>query len=55
MSTLALILKHGKREDLQPFAQKIYDCIIEANCLQNKFRLTRKYGIKIIQRVGKIY
>lgn len=49
---LAQILKHGKREDMRPYTEKIFTCISNSKCLDDTYRLSRKYAIKIIQRIG---
>lgn len=51
---LASILKHGKREDLKPYTESIFKSIIASKCLEDTYRLSRRYAIKIIQRIGKI-
>lgn len=50
---LAAILKLGKREDLKSYTETIFNCIISSKCLDDFYRLSRKYAIKIIQRIGK--
>lgn len=52
LMALASILKHGKREDLKPYTENIFKCILASKCLEDSYRLSRKYAIKIIQRIG---
>ncbi|XP_075230882.1 tubulin folding cofactor D [Lycorma delicatula] len=52
LSSLAAILKHGEREDLLPHAPKLLSFILNSKCRNDSYRLTRKYAIKIIQRIG---
>ncbi|XP_022185409.2 tubulin-specific chaperone D [Nilaparvata lugens] len=52
LSSLAAILKHGKREDLLPYATLLFTRIIDAKCRNDSYRLTRKYAMKIIHRIG---
>ncbi|XP_065214517.1 tubulin-specific chaperone D isoform X2 [Planococcus citri] len=55
LMALAAILKHGKREDLKPYTEGIFKCILTSKCLEDSYRLSRKYAIKIIQRIGLCY
>lgn len=50
---LASILKHGKREDLKLYTESIFKSIIASKCLEDTYRLSRRYAIKIIQRIGE--
>ncbi|RZF49027.1 hypothetical protein LSTR_LSTR011389 [Laodelphax striatellus] len=52
LSSLAAILKHGKREDLLPYAPLLLSRIIDAKCRNDSYRLTRKYAMKITHRIG---
>ncbi|CAH0396102.1 unnamed protein product [Bemisia tabaci] len=52
LSAVAAILKHGKREDLLPFAVPIINRMEQANYKNDNYRLTQKHCIKIIQRAG---
>lgn len=55
LASVATVLKHGKREDLLPYADDLFKWIIKQNYNKSKAILVRKYGIKIIQRIGKIF
>ncbi|XP_063533150.1 tubulin-specific chaperone D [Cydia strobilella] len=52
LAAVAAVLKHGKRDDLLPYASKLLDWVTRQNYQQHKFMLVRKYGVKIVQRVG---
>lgn len=52
---VAAILKHGKREDLLPYATKILKWIQEQHFKDSTDFLKNKYNIKIIQRLGLIF
>lgn len=52
---IAAILKHGKREDLLPYATKILKWIQEQHFKDSTDFLKNKYNIKIIQRLGLIF
>ena len=53
LMALAAILKHGKREDLKPHTEDIFKFLVSSKCLEDTYRLSRKFAIKIIQRIGK--
>jgi hypothetical protein len=55
LAAVASILKHGKREDLLPHAQRLLKWILASKCRENHNTLVRKFGVKVIQRIGKIY
>jgi hypothetical protein len=55
LAAIASILKHGKREDLLPHGQSLLKCILASKYRENSYSLVRKYGVKVIQRIGKIY
>lgn len=52
---ISAILKHGKREDLLPYAPKILKWILEQDFKDSTDFLKNKYYIKIIQRLGLIF
>lgn len=52
LAALAAILKHGKREDLLPFASIMLQKILESNYKKCSNSLLRKFAIKVIQRIG---
>jgi len=54
LAAIASILKHGKREDLLPHAQQLLKWILTSKYRENHNTLVRKYGVKVIQRIGKI-
>ena len=55
LAAIAAILKHGKREDLLPHAPSLLKWILASKYRENPNTLVRKYGIKVIQRIGKSY
>ncbi|XP_013190254.2 tubulin-specific chaperone D [Amyelois transitella] len=52
LAAVAAVLKHGKRDDLLPYAPKLLDWVTKQNYKQHKAMLVRKYGVKIVQRIG---
>lgn len=53
---IAAILKHGKREDLLPYAPKILNWMLEQDFSgKSSDFLKNKYYIKIIQRLGLVF
>lgn len=52
LAAVAAVLKHGKRDDLLPFAPKLLEWVTNQNYKQHKAMLVRKYGVKIVQRIG---
>lgn len=52
---ISAILKHGKREDLLPYASKILKWILEQNFKTSTDFLKNKFFIKIVQRLGLIF
>lgn len=52
LTAIAAILKHGKRADLLPHAKTLLEKVLESNYKASKNSLLRKYGVKIIQRIG---
>lgn len=55
LAAVAAVLKHGKRDDLLPFAPKLLKWVTTQNYKQHKAMLVRKYGVKIVQRLGLTY
>lgn len=55
LAAVAAILKHGKREDLLPFAQRLQTWILGCNYKDGSDFLKYKYYIKIVQRIGLVY
>lgn len=54
LAAVAAVLKHGKRDDLLPYASKLLEWVTNQNYQYHKAMLVRKYGVKIVQRIGKI-
>ncbi|XP_022825239.1 tubulin-specific chaperone D [Spodoptera litura] len=52
LAAVAAVLKHGKRDDLLPLAPKLLTWVTNQNYQQHKAMLVRKYGVKIVQRIG---
>ncbi|XP_026481813.1 tubulin-specific chaperone D [Ctenocephalides felis] len=52
LASVAAILKHGKREDLLPYSNKLLHWIINSQYKETNGALVHKYSIKIIQRIG---
>lgn len=52
---IAAILKHGKREDILPYAPKILSWVLAQDFKDSNDFLKNKYYIKIIQRLGLIF
>ncbi|XP_059046099.1 tubulin-specific chaperone D [Achroia grisella] len=52
LATAAAVLKHGKRDDLLQYAPKLLEWVTKQNYKQHKAMLVRKYGVKIVQRIG---
>lgn len=55
LQAIAAILKHGKREDLLPYAVRILKWILEQDFKSSTDFLKNKYHIKIIQRLGLVF
>ncbi|XP_075153533.1 tubulin folding cofactor D [Haematobia irritans] len=55
LAAVAAILKHGKREDLLPYADKLLQWIVSCQYKDGSDFLKYKSYIKIIQRIGLIY
>lgn len=53
LAAVAAVLKHGKRDDLLPYATKLLEWVTAQNYKNHKAMLVRKYGVKIVQRIGK--
>ncbi|XP_054268345.1 tubulin-specific chaperone D-like [Macrosteles quadrilineatus] len=52
LACLASILKHGKREDLLPYAPQLLHCVMDAKCLDDYYPLSSKFSMKIVARIG---
>lgn len=55
LASVAMILKHGKREDLLPHAQKLLQWIVNDEFKNNAGTSVQKLVYKIIQRIGIIF
>lgn len=53
LAAVAAVLKHGKRDDLLPFTPKLLEWVTSQNYKNHSAMLVRKYGVKIVQRIGK--
>lgn len=53
LASVAMILKHGKREDLVPHAPKLLEWIVNAEFKNNPGTNIQKLVYKNIQRIGK--
>ncbi|GJQ72923.1 hypothetical protein Trydic_g1566 [Trypoxylus dichotomus] len=52
LASVAMILKHGKREDLLPHARKLLEWIVGAEFKNNPGSNVQKLVYKIVQRIG---
>ncbi|XP_017022183.1 tubulin-specific chaperone D [Drosophila kikkawai] len=55
LAAVAAILKHGKREDLLPYADKLLQWIISCQYKNSSDFLKYKSYVKIIQRIGLVH
>lgn len=55
LSSVAAILKLGKRDDILPYADRLLQWIVACNYKGSTDFLRHKHSIKIIQRIGMIY
>ncbi|KAI9585972.1 tubulin-specific chaperone D [Glossina fuscipes] len=55
LQAVAAILKHGKREDLLPYADKLLQWIINCQYKDGSDFLKYKSYMKIVQRIGLVY
>ncbi|XP_078041667.1 tubulin folding cofactor D isoform X2 [Augochlora pura] len=54
LAVIASILKHSVREDVKPYTQTILDELLQLRLNDNPADLSRKFGIKIVQRLGLV-
>ena len=54
LAVISSILKHCAREDLKPYTQVILDKILASKLNEKPYDLVRKYGMKVVQRIGNI-
>lgn len=52
LSSIAMLLKHGKRDDLLPYAPTLLQWIINAEFKDDPGTNIQKFVYKIIQRIG---
>lgn len=55
LACIAAILKHGKRDDLLPYARTLLEWIINAEFKNNSGANIQKFVYKIIQRIGMTF
>ncbi|XP_037710279.1 tubulin-specific chaperone D [Drosophila subpulchrella] len=55
LAAVAAILKHGKREDLQHYADKLLQWITSCQYKEGNDFLKYKYYVKIVQRIGLVH
>ena len=53
-AALASIFKHAKRQDVLPYGTKVLEAVMSSNFTEGD-TLLRKYGIKLIQRIGMMF
>lgn len=53
LACIAVIIKHGKREDMLPHASKLLSWIINSEFKESSGTSVQKLVYKIIQRIGK--
>ncbi|XP_036146859.1 tubulin-specific chaperone D isoform X2 [Monomorium pharaonis] len=54
LAVIASILKHSAREDVKPYSQILLDNILKLQLSDNPADLIRKFGIKVVQRIGLV-
>ena len=55
LASVAMIIKHGKREDLLPYANDLLAWVINDDIKQNAGTNVQKLVYKLVQRIGTIY
>ncbi|XP_047427663.1 tubulin-specific chaperone D isoform X2 [Mugil cephalus] len=55
LQSLAKLFKHGKRDDLLPYAATVLQCLEQKNLSESSEAMLRKLGVKLIQRLGLIF
>lgn len=53
LAIISSILKHCAREDLKPYSQMLLDKVLKMQLSDNPDALVRKFGLKVIQRIGE--
>lgn len=54
LAVIASILKHSAREDVKPYSQMLLDNMLKLRLSDNPADLIRKFGIKVVQRIGLV-
>ncbi|KAH0951012.1 hypothetical protein HN011_008882 [Eciton burchellii] len=54
LAVIASILKHSAREDVKPYSQMLLDNMLKLHLNDNPADLIRKFGIKVVQRIGLV-
>lgn len=54
LAVIAAILKHSAREDVKPYIQIILDKVLQLHLNENPADLIRKFGMKVVQRIGLV-
>ncbi|KAM0725367.1 Tubulin-specific chaperone D [Formica fusca] len=54
LAVIASILKHSAREDVKPYSQLLLDNILKLRISDNPTDLIRKFGTKVVQRIGLV-
>ncbi|KAF7380514.1 hypothetical protein HZH68_016379 [Vespula germanica] len=52
LAVIASILKHSAREDVRPYSTMLFEKISKLQLSNNPADLIRKYGMKVVQRIG---
>nr|XP_014348904.1 PREDICTED: tubulin-specific chaperone D [Latimeria chalumnae] len=52
LQALAQLFKHGKREDLLPYAPTVLECLDKLKLSESNQTNIRKLGVKLVQRLG---
>lgn len=55
LSSISMLLKHGKRDDLLPYAPMLLRWIINAEFKNDSGTNIQKFVYKIIQRIGNSF
>ena len=55
LSTLVQIFKYGRREDLLPYAAKVFECVSTLGIMDIDNTFVRKLTAKLTQRVGLVF
>ena len=55
LAILAQVFKHGRREDLLPYASGVFECVLGLEVMDIDNTLVRKLAAKLVQRVGLVF